>query len=113
MLRNMLDTDLRAAVAIAVVVIAIATCCWPGFAKIDAKDLEGHWVSKNGTMFEIIPGPGVRDFTVRSAGAKGVTLLGSVFGVRAIHLGGRVGWVGIGRRRISWPGKEVWSRQGV
>jgi len=114
------DSDLAASIVIALVLIAIALCAWPGFARARARDLAGYWADAGGALYEIRTGPGDRELvahggaTPTRAGRPGLSVWpGRITGVRGVALGPKKGQLDLGGRRISWGGGGVWTRQGI
>jgi len=112
------DSDLAAAIVIALLIIAVIVCVWPGYARVRGRDLAGYWASPDGGLYEIREAGG-RTFVVRWAGAPSAgpagALAGEASGVRGVAIAalGRRGSVEPGGRRINWKGGVYWTRQGV
>jgi hypothetical protein len=108
------DGDLVAAILIALLILVILLCVWPGFLRLRGRDLAGYWASSSGAMYRLQP-TGGRAFNVYADGpgrAPSATA-GRITGVRGLRIGGRSGRAELGGRRISWAGGEAWTRQGV
>lgn len=112
----MTDSDLASAILIALVIILVALAVWPGYLRVRAAQLEGHWASTDGAMYEIRP-TGPRTFLVVAAGGcAGVAY--RVAGVRGVRADAPSstndrGRVDLGGRRISWADGHAWTFQGI
>ena len=111
------DSDLTAAVVIAILIIVVLVCVWPGYARVRGRDLVGYWAAPGGGLYEIRD-MGGRAFAVRgeaAAAAVAGVASGVASGVRGVAVAalGKRGIIELGGRRIDWQGGDSWTRQGV
>jgi hypothetical protein len=110
------DSDIAAALGIAMLVIIFALGVWPGYARVRAVDIEGAWAPQTGELHLIRSRPQIsaRAIVISSAGhAVDATL----YGLRGIRAGNRDGYIGFDGT-IRWEAtgaspREVWFRQGM
>jgi hypothetical protein len=109
------DGDVAASIAIAIVLLIVAICVWPGFGRVRAADLEGFWGTTDGALNEIRVVDGA--LVVRSGAHE---LPGRLCGLRSLCVGGACGRVGLGGGQIHWSqgrspsgGDATWYHQGV
>lgn len=112
------DGDLTIAIIIAMLIIIIILCAWPGTARIRGGNLIGHWASPSGTYYEI-RSSGSRTFAV-FAGKDAASIQGRITGIRGVRLitvprveRPKRGHVELTSRRIKWTDGDVWTRQGL
>jgi hypothetical protein len=111
------DRDLAAAVLIALILLVIALCAWPGFLRLRSRDLAGFWAAPGGVLYEV-RATGDRTFDVVAPGADApVRAPGHLAGVRGVRVasGGPAlaGRVELGSRRVHWKNGTSWTRQGL
>jgi hypothetical protein len=110
------DGDLAAAVVIALAIILVALCVWPGLARVRAGGLAAYWASPQSGELYLITATGPREFAVHWAqhARPGASRAGKVGPLRGVRLAsGERGYVDLGRRQILWDDGDVWVRQGV
>jgi hypothetical protein len=106
----MADVDLAWALGIAIVIVILALCVWPGFARVKLADVEGNWASQAGDLYQIRPAAhGTRAFVILGGGA---TADGELRGLRGLHTAGDEGRVGLGGSLV-WRKMGAWYRQGI
>jgi hypothetical protein len=123
----MLSSDTTAAVVLAVIIILVMLCVWPGYARVTPESIEGYWTSQDGKMYAIRPAAGShRGFHVNwdprphkdrvksyDMEASPPQAIGATHGIRGLQVGPRSGTVSLGGRHINWADGGVWTRQGL
>ncbi len=114
-----------AATVLAVIILLVILCIWPGYLRVAPKDIEGYWASRDGNMYAIRPVAGRgHEFGVNwdpRKDKKGTYDImaaphqahGSVRGVRGLRIGPLHGTVALGGRHIAWADGGLWTRQGL
>jgi hypothetical protein len=116
---NGAEGNITAAVVLAAIVLLIIMCIWPGLAQVRAGDIGGYWASREGKMYEIVPGPsGEYSFEVKGrlgadAPVAGTGARGLISGLRRLQLRQGGGRVAFGGRRIDWGNGDSWVKQGM
>src|SRR5262245_43544860 len=109
------DGDLTAAILIALLLVVVALCAWPGLLRLHGRDLAGFWATPGGGLYEIRAAEG-RAFEIREPGRAGgrPPAQGRLTGVRHVKVSGgpgavsRAGVVEAGGRRIRWKKGDTW-----
>jgi len=131
----MLSGDVTAAVVLAVIIILVMLCIWPGYARVTPESVRGYWASQDGKMYAIRPqetcdgsnrafrilgNPRSRDNSAHNV-SEGPNYYGSTVGLRGVKLylsemrgaSSLHGTVSLGGRHINWADGGVWTRQGL
>ena len=102
-----------AAAAVVALLLVVALCA--RWARVRPQALAGYWEARRaGALYEVIPDPRGRTFTVMTSKGR---VPGTLRGRRGVSVGAgagaRRGRVALAGRRIDWKDGDVWSLQGV
>lgn len=107
----MTDDDAAVVLALAVVMIMVAVCVWPGLGRVRRENIVGFWGTADGKLFEIRAADGGERALTVQHGAQ--TVAGALSGVRGLRVGALSGRVGLGGAQIHWRDGSVWHFQGI